>query len=230
MNYLQLCQDVSRESGTVSGDTTPTTTTGQSGRLLKIVNWTAKAWLAIQNLHDDWLWMRSEFTGAIVVGTMRYTDATLGITRWGRWITDDHSVTLYTTSLGVADEGELLFIDWTTWRQRYGRGAQTPNRPIEYSVSPLGELCVGPTPDVPYVIRGEFQKSAQALAANADIPELPDTNLHSVIVWRALLLLAQFDEGQWPTGVATVRIQDALMSMKKYRPVVKISFGGSSIA
>lgn len=230
MNYLQLCQDVVRESGTVSGDTTPTTTTGQSGRLLKVVNWVAKAWQEIQNLHDDWLWMRAEFTGAITVGTVRYTDTLFALTRWNRWITDNHTVTLYKTSLGVSDEGEITYIDWATWRIRYGRGTQTPGRPIAYTVSPLGELCIGPTPDVAYVIRGEYQKSAQTLAANADIPELPDTTLHTVIVWKALLLLAQFDEGQWPTGVAQVRCVDDLISMKKYRPKVKIDFAGSSIA
>jgi len=52
MNYLQLCQDTVRESGTISGDATPSTVTGQSGRLLKVVTWVAKAWQQIQNLHD----------------------------------------------------------------------------------------------------------------------------------------------------------------------------------
>lgn len=228
MNYLQLCQDVVRESGTISGDATPTTTVGQSGRLLKVVNWVTKAWQEIQNLHDDWLWMRQEFTGALTANTGRYTAASFNLTRWSRWITDAHSVTIYQTSLGVSDETELRLIPWQTWRMRYGRGTQVTNRPTEYAISPQGEFCVGALPDAAYTVRGEYQQSAQTLAANADIPELPDTSLHTVIVWKTLLLLAQFDEGQWPTAVAQVRCQDDLMSMKKYRPAVCIDFGGGA--
>lgn len=232
MNFLQLCQDTVRESGTISGDTTPTTTVGQSGRLLKVVNWVIKAWQDIQNLHDDWLWMRDEFSGPIVQGTARYLyTAMTGIARWSRWLScEDTDFTIYKTALGVSDETVLTEITWAQWRARYGRGTQTQNRPVEYAISPAGEICLGPVPNAAYTMRGEYQKSAQVLAADADIPELPDTSLHKVIVWKALLLLAQFDDGSWPTGVATVRCQDDLVSMKKYRPVVSISFAGSKIA
>lgn len=232
MNYLQLCQDVVRESGTISGDTTPTTTVGQSGRLLKVVNWVVKAWQEIQNLHDDWIWMRAEFSGPIIQGTTRYLYTTMtGITRWSRWLTgEDTDFMIYKTSLGVSDETLLTEISWPVWRARYGRGTQVQRRPIEYAISPLGEICLGPVPDAAYTLRGEYQLSAQTLSANADIPELPDTSLHTVIVWKALLLLAQFDEGNWPTGVAQVRCQDDLRSMQKYRPKIKVDYATASIA
>jgi len=140
-------------------------------------------------------------------------------------------MSIYLTALGVSDERPLVEIDWPTWRKRYGFGLQVNRRPIEYAISPQGEFCLGPVPDAPYTVRGEHQMSAQTLAANADLPELPDATLHTVIVWKALLLLAQFDEGQWPTGVAQVRCQDDLQSMKKYRPKVIIGFGsGVTIA
>jgi hypothetical protein len=231
MNYLLLCQDTVRESGTISGDTAPSTVTGQSGRLLKVVTWVAKSWTKIQNLHDDWLWMRAEFSQPTVAGSAKYTSDSWNLTRWSRWITDDCSVSLYKTSLGVMDEGGLTLIDWQTWRVRYGRGAQVQGRPREYAISPVGEFCLGPIPDTIYTVRGEYQKSAQLLSANSDVPELPDASLHTVITWNALLLLAQFDEGNWPTGVAQIRAMDDLASMKKYRPKIDIKFaGGASIA
>lgn len=232
MNLLQLCQRTVRESGTISGDATPSTVTGQSGRLRKVVDWVPTAWLQIQNLHDDWLWMRAEFSGAVVQGTARYTNTDWSLARWSRWITDpDDTMTIYKTALGVSDESVLREITWAQWRAKYGRGTQTQNRPTEFAISPQGEFCLGPVPDASYTARGEYQKSAQELAADADIPELPDTTLHTVIVWKALLLLSQFDEGTWETSVATVRCQDDLKSMKKYRPTVTIGFGsGASIA
>lgn len=225
MNYLALCQDTVRESGTISGDATPSAVTGQSGRLLKVVNWVAKAWTEIQNLHDDWLWMRAEFSATTTAGAPRYTSSSFSLTRFSRFITEPHGVTIYKTATGVSDEGELRFIDWQTWRATYGRGTQVNNRPRDYTISPAGEFCVGPVPDDTYTLRGEYQKSAQVLAANTDIPELPDTSLHSVIVWKALMLLAQFDEGQWPTSVAQTRIIDDLRSMQKYRPTITIGCG-----
>lgn len=231
MNFLQLCQRVASESGTVSGDATPSTTARQGGRLLKIVTWTATAWQQIQNLHDDWLWMRAEFTGNLTAGAARYTGASFNLTRWGRWIIEPETMTLYAAAQGPADEREICFMEWQEWRQRYTRGVQTPGRPRHYTVSPAGELCFGPTPDQAYVAKGEYQKNAQTLAADTDIPELPDDSLHTVIVWKALILLGQYDEGQWPTGIATVRCQDDLRSMQKYRPKPKIGYGqGASIA
>lgn len=227
MNYLQLCQRTVRESGTISGDATPSTTVAQSGRLLKVVDWVAEAWKQIQNLHDDWLWMRAEFSGPATIGTPRYTASSWSLTRFSRWILDDCSVTIYKTSLGVSDEGALRFIDWQTWRAKYGRGTQTNNRPTEYTISPMGEFCLGPLPDDAYTVRGEYQKSAQALAINADVPELPDDSLHTVIVWKALMLLGDFDEGAWPVARATVKCSDDLRSMQKYRPVITIGAGAS---
>lgn len=232
MNFLSICRRVVQESGTISGDTTPSTTAGQAGRLLKVVNWTATAWQQIQNLHDDWLWMRGEFSGQLTANTARYTGASWGLTRWGQWLNDNGcDITLFANALGVADERKLRFIEWSEYRRLYTRGVQTPGRPINYSISPVGEFCFGPTPDQAYTCNGEYQKNAQVLALDADIPELPDASLHTVIVWKSLLLLSQFDEGAWPTSVATVRCQDDLRSMQKYRPKITVGFGqGASIA
>lgn len=233
MNYLQLCQMVASESGTISGDNTPTTTVGQSGRLLKVVSWTSKSWVRLQNLFPDWLWMRDEFTGNLTQGNAKYTGASFGLTRWGQWITAPHSMTLYDAALGVADEGEISFMPWDAYRRYFGRGLQVQNRPRFYSISPKGELCFGSIPDKAYVARGEYQKNAQVLGTTADpnneVPELPDANLHSVIAWNALLLLAQYDEDQWETSVASVRCGDDLNSMQKYRPKPEIG-AGSCIA
>lgn len=221
MNFLQLCQRTVRESGTISGDATPPAVTGQSGRLLKVVTWTAEAWNEIQNLHDDWLWMQGEYSGATIPGNARYTGASWNIPRFGRFLTPTESVTI-ATGAGVADECPLRLIEYELWRREFGRGTQIPNRPTCYAISPAGELVLGPIPNAIYTVRGLFQKIAQSLEANADIPELPDASLHTVIVWKALLLLSQFDEGQWPTGVAQIRAMDDLRAMMKYRPAIKI--------
>lgn len=193
MNYLDLCKSLAKESGTMSGQAIPAAVTGRTGREFKIVTWIKDAYVSIQNRHPNWKWLRGEFTGSLTAGTARYTAASLNVERYKKWITEADSLTIYKTSLGVSDEGAIPRISWQLWRLRYGRGTQNQNRPIEYAVSPTGELCFGPVPDAGYTVKGELQKSAQVLAANDDTPEMPE-DFHMLIVWEALLTLDEHDE------------------------------------
>lgn len=195
--FLQLAQDLARESGTLAGGVTLPTVTGVSGRADKMVSWVRKAWVNIQNERDDWPWMRREFSSALTVGQKRYTAAQLGIaTRFGLWVKDEpgfRTFTLYDPDIGVADEGEIRTIDYRDWRVRYDRGAQEQNRPTDWAVSPLQEFCVGAVPDKAYPINGEYRMSPQILAESNDIPEMPE-QYHGAIVWEALKLLGLSDE------------------------------------
>ncbi|KKK65505.1 hypothetical protein LCGC14_2973440, partial [marine sediment metagenome] len=104
--YLQLSQDVARESGTVSG-TNPTAVASQTGRLLKIVEWVAQAWVEIQNLHADWRWMQKTFSGDTASGNGQYTPASWTILDLRDWLRDDRVTgyqphTIFLTATGVS--------------------------------------------------------------------------------------------------------------------------------
>lgn len=197
--FLQLCQSVARDSGTVSG-VQPTSVTGQTGRLAKIVLFTATAWTDIQNSRSAWAWMRAEFEGGAAGGVGEYTAAAWSLDDWAEWVVSPGSITLYDPAVGVADEGEIDIIGWDAYRRRYGRGAQTIGRPIACAVKPNGALLLGPIPGAAYTVRGEYRTAPQLLTANTDTPNLPK-RFHDIIKWRALLLLAEFDEA--PTAMAT---------------------------
>jgi len=190
--FLELCQDTARESGTVQG-VQPASVLSQTGRLAKIVYWVKRSWRDIQRSRSEWLWMRAEFSVAVTSGTQRYTSASFGLTRLSKWITDQGSTTIYKTSLGSVDETDIFFIDWQDWRRRYGRGVQVANRPVHYSITPANEIVFGPNPDASYTVRGEYMKSPQSLAANADVPEMP-AKYHDLIVYKALENLNIHDE------------------------------------
>lgn len=192
--FLELVQRVARDSGTVSGGQ-PSTVSGQTGRLAKIVEWTRDAWLKIQNRHVAWLWMQDEFEIETISGTQRYTGA--AIPRWGAWATTGHpgdeAFWLYRTSLGRADEGILRFLPWETFRGTQLRGAPQTGHPLYFSISPAQELVLSPIPDAAFTVTGPMRKSPQDLAANDDVPEMP-TRHHLVIAALAQRLLAAHDE------------------------------------
>lgn len=193
--FLQLVQDLARESGTLAGATSLTTLSGASNRANQLVYWTNRAWEDIQQ-QRNWNWMRGEFSSTLSIDTLRYTAASFGLTRFRNWITDTRfyqPLTIYDASIGQSDEGPLRFIPWDMWRDLYDRGSHDSNRPVDYSVSPARELCFGPKPDKAYAVRGEYWKSQQSLSADSDEPECPAEH-HQTIVYRAWMLMGESDE------------------------------------
>lgn len=195
--FLELCQDVARESGTVSG-TQPTTVVGQSGRLGKIVSWVVEAYRRIQTSRSAWRWLETEFEKTTIQGTARYTPSSWAITRFAGWMItggdDEDGFSIYASTLGVSDESPLVFLDWPTFYKTQTRGVRDEAKPRFFSVSPANELCLSPTPDQAYVVRGRYRKGPQILEANEEAPEMP-AQFHQGIVYSALMLLAEHDEG-----------------------------------
>lgn len=193
--FLELVRDTARQSGTLAGGTTLSSVTSVTGRADKLVEWVKSAWVDIQN-QRDWLFLQTEFTDALTIGTKRYTSASFNLTRFKKWAQDTETFryfTIYDPAEGVDDESELRQIPYQTWQRSYDRGSHDSNRPSVWAISPANDFCVGPTPDKAYVLRGTYHKSAQVLAANTDEPEIPG-HLHDIIVHRAMELMAEGDE------------------------------------
>lgn len=204
--FLELVQDLARDSGTLAGGVNlQTVVTPASGRADKMIAWIRKAWVNIQNERDDWPWMRREFAAPLTIGKTRYTSAELGIaTRFGQWIGDRpefRTFSLYDAAIGKEDEGTIREVTYDMWRGRYGRGAHDPNRPNDWAVSPMQEFVCGPTPDKAYVVAGEYRLAPQILAENNDVPEMP-VQYHGAIVWEAMKLLGIADESPATTSSA----------------------------
>lgn len=191
--YLTGSVDLRRECG-VAG-TGPAAVTGQTGDLERIVEWYAQTYIEIQNRHD-WLWLRSTWTVDTASNDDTYaygdvTDSRLSavITRFKRWWLYDvdgfPNVKCYLTSAGVSGEKYLLPLPWASFRDLYKRGTQTNNAPVHVTVDPQRNLLFGPKPNAIYTVTGEYQMSAQVLAADGDTPEMP-SDYHQLIVYKAM--------------------------------------------
>jgi hypothetical protein len=189
--FLALSQRAAIESGSVSTTGTPASVTGQTQLILiKIINWVIQAYNDIQNMHGEWLWLEGtkEFDTTANADCYAIASIFTASDRFAEYLIRDlEEVTMYLTATGVSDEGKIEHIPYWLWKQRYDRGTQTANRPIEWSISPANELCLGPKPDDAYTVRLPYRKGPQTLAANDDIPEMP-ARFHDMI-WRGALML-----------------------------------------
>lgn len=200
--FLELVQELRRECGvsaTTQGDQ-PSAVLNQTGEMLRLVNWTKRAWLKIQNAQDWWLWMRQDFTLSVTANVGAYLpsvavdDGTgLAISRFGRW--HARSLRLYTTSVGTTDEQFLVDWDYDKFRDSYlfaGQRAQR-NRPVVWAERPNDRaILLGDVPEKAYTIKGSYQRGPQALSADSDVPELP-ARFHPIIVYRAMMYYGKYE-------------------------------------
>lgn len=214
--YLKLCQDVARECGVAGGaDPTPkpTTVTGQRGELNRIINWVKDAYVEIQGARN-WRWLRKDFEVDTVAGTDTYAfgactdvdDAAL-ITRFKTWRLDDrrNPPKIFLTSSGVGSQVFLSYTMWDNFEYLYKTGAlqNQTSQPVHITVNPKDEIVLGISPNDIYTLRGSYHKSAQILAADGDIPEMP-TVYHNLIMYQAMEYYGMFESA--PEVVSRARV------------------------
>jgi hypothetical protein len=213
--FLELCGKLAQRSGAVGS--APASVLNQTGRQAKVVDWVRTAWEMIQTEDNpDWNFLRGEFSQALSPNIMSYTPAALGIPSFGRWIpaTPEYQpMSIYPA--GAQDqECELRYIDYSSWRATYNRGVHDAMKPTYWSIAPDRSFLVGPKPDQAYVVRGEYQRGAQTLVADGDVPIMPD-EYHDAIVWRAAVLLAEHDEAPVARQTAVLNYDPLFRSMSR---------------
>lgn len=191
MNFLELAQMVRQEAG-VSG-TGPSITTGQTGEMKRIVDWTNNAWRKIQLKKQAWRWMRKSASCQTVIGTGSYPPRTSGgfnLARFDRWYSKTFRI--YTTAIGLSDEQFLVPMKWDDFRDTYLVGTRQTGRPLHYSIGPDEAVYLGPVPSAIFTLVGDYKASVQKLVVNADIPEMPE-DFHMLIVWGALMSYGRYE-------------------------------------
>lgn len=185
MTFLELCQRARLECG-VSG-TGPSTVTGQTGQLLKIVNWVTQAWLEIQTMRPNWRFMWKEFTFNTEAGTRDYAPADVSITDLDQW--DTNSFLIYETALGASDQNPLPYLDYGKWRPTYrNRMAERSNdRPMLFTLMPDDDsVRFEPCPDAIFTLDGEYKRTPQTFSASSDTPTGFPSKFHMMIVYKAM--------------------------------------------
>jgi len=192
MNYLALCKRLRQEAG-ITGDG-PTTTVSQTGQLKRVVDWVMQAWIDIQIMRPDWLFMNSEFTFNTVAATRDYLAADYSITDLKLW--DTNSFLIYETSVGESDQSVITYLPYKKWRNQYRPRMNDRNddRPQLFTITPDNKVRFEPRPDKIYTIEGDYKLSTQTLEADDDeVTGLPE-DFHMAIVWKALMYYAHYED------------------------------------
>jgi hypothetical protein len=191
-SFLELCQAVALEAG-ISGDIVATS--GQLGEAQRVVRWVARAYKYVQNLHQDWKFLRRDVEFSASVGQIKYTPDAAGIplAEFGRWCFLDEWRS-YRTDVGYSDEMPVEYVDYDTYRRRYAYGntrLQT-GRPQVVTVAPDQSLMFWPQPDDHYTIVGEQYRAPHILASDNDVPIFA-AQYHDAIMWRAMMFYGEFE-------------------------------------
>lgn len=200
MTFLELVQAL-REECAVSASTEgaqPSTAVNQTGEMLRLVNWTKRAWNKIQTSQDWWLWMARDFTMPVAQNVGEYlptvgSDSAGLITRHARW--QPYSFRLWDTAVGRSDEQFLVPWGFDSFRDSYLFASQINqrNRPVVWAERPeTRSILLGDVPDKAYTLAGRYQRSPQSLVADADVPEMP-SQFHMLIVYRAMQYYGKYE-------------------------------------
>lgn len=193
MTFLELCKLTRKRAG-IPG-IGPTTVVGQSGELERVVDAVIEAYHDIQMAQTRWKWLRADFSFSMTIGQKDYTPAQAGIaSRFLDW--DERAMKIYDPAIGKSDEGKLGYLDFQVWWETYEQGVITNNRPQKWTVRPEDDvLLFGPPPDKAYTVSGFYWKGNQVLAADVDVPEMPNKqNEHQMIMHGAMMKYGAFEE------------------------------------
>lgn len=186
MNFLEICKQVKEEAGL--SNTALASVSGATGMDKKVVSWVRHAWERIQ---AQYLWrtLQAELTFNTTIGKRVYS------------VTTDLShtdVRAFDTSIAkIVDGATTNVLTWqdyyTEFRPKYFFAAPVGTRPqiVTYTAFD-NSIQFDATPDAAYIVTLPYYMTAEKLAADADVPTLPE-ELHWLIVWRAVMLYAAYD-------------------------------------
>ena len=229
MNYLALVQRFRQEVN--YSNTGPSTVLTQTGDHARAVSWIADNYTELQNRYP-WRWLRERFTLDTVAAQSVYAygeciseDTALAITRFKEWHVDDqyNRASCYLKSSGDGTNYWLTYISWEQYQTVYKIGNVNDSSPIHITIDPQQNLVLGPAPNDVYVIESEYHKSAQILAADADIPEMP-SDYHMLIVYLAMLDGGLFDAADEIVARARMKSRKLIRQLEgNQAPIIRMA-------
>jgi hypothetical protein len=167
MTFIQLCQRLVIETGIA--DSGPSSVINATGDMKRVVNWINDAWLQIQSMHRDWSW---------------------------RWVEGDILALSDTKSLALPGAVECVFKLSYQGRELHKTEREflsNSNEVTQYAIRPDGVILFNAEIKSGDLVQYEGCRAADLMQLDESEPWMP-TKYHMIIVWKALMDYAIFDE------------------------------------
>lgn len=196
MTFLELCQELVREAGIISG---LTTTISQTGEYAKVVKWITQSWTDIQTARPSWKFMWSDtFAIDTVVGESQIDVSSSAVARF-----DNETFSAYEKAVGTTDSQQVYFEPWSEIKSDIKQIEQDNQRPSIITRRPNGKLDLVYPADKIYTITADIYRDAQIFSADAEVPTGLPTEYHMAIVYKALFDYGAFEDA--PEQVSRAR-------------------------
>lgn len=200
MTRLELVRMLRQLAGVGAGSTGngPVSTIDQVGEYKRLVDWIDGAWNEIQQAHNwDFLWESATVT---VLATTNVTAGTIAARRYVKDAT-------YT-----AEGARLTWMPWQQFSQRYPSALIVDGTPSAWTIRPDKALVVNAKPTADFALSVERYQNPVAMADDDDTPAMPSEH-HMAIVYKALLLYANFEEAGVTRATAQAEFNRHMMAL-----------------
>jgi hypothetical protein len=216
--------------------TVPTTTVGQTGELLELVEYVLQSWIDLQNV-ADWGWLIKQ--GTLVFGPGTSTVAPSSISNFARWLpfvyeqlnTREYALCYLTSDSST--EQPVFYYPYDEFRGHYDRAPVPSGRPTYFTIKPNEDFVVYPTPDASYTLRFDYLVKAQEWVAatdgNLSPLNYPDTGkglanqFHDIIAWMAVQKYAETRSEPALYQVSTRKVKEMLGPIRRqYLPDARL--------
>jgi hypothetical protein len=178
--FLELVQDLHRESG--ASGSAPTTVLNQRGENNRLVNWIRQADTYIQDMWENWKFLRAEYSENCSVGS-NALPIVQDVAMY------DHE-TFFITEVGDTEKSPIEVVEYEDIKREI---RDTENGvPYRVVIMPDNTLQVDPPADDTHLITGDYYKNAVELTANDDVSVIPE-RFHKAILGYALILYANYE-------------------------------------
>lgn len=199
MNRLELVRRLRQEAGVSSGSSgsAPSTTINQTGEYKRLVDWIDGAWMEIQREHKwDFQWEAATIT--VPAGDILVT----GTIAAHRYVQDSAFI----------GSKPLEYMPWRRFASAFPDALITEGEPSAWSIRPDKGFAVNYRPAADTTITVERYRNPVAMDDDADEPAMPAEH-HMAIVWKALLLYANFEEAGVTRATAQAEYNRHMMAL-----------------
>lgn len=194
--FLQHMQAFVEKSGIAESG--PTTVVGQTGEMLRMINFWNDAHIEILNKYQDWNFMRSTHSANTAAGTRDYNPPN----DWKTWDAD---------TIKLGDEW-LEPYEYNTVKSWYTLSTSNGVSGVVI-IMPNGDLRLDPPPDAIYTLTADYWVIGTRLSTDAAESPIPEP-YENVVMWKALMMFAADEHDQMLFQTASIRYEEMMRQLE----------------